>query len=346
MKINRVGVDLAKNVFQLHGVDRKGKALWKRRLTRGKWLAVLCDTVEPGTEIGMEACAGAHHWARQLLQRGYPVKVIPPQFVKPFVKSNKNDANDAAAICEAMGRPDMYPVKVKTVEQQDLQAMHRIRDEIKGHRIAKANQIRGLVTEYGLVAPQQLSALRSAIPDWLEEADNGLTFLFRQLLQGLWGDLYALDQRMTELDKQIAVVAQEDPMAKRIQQLRGVGPLIATALVATIGDGKQYRKGRDMAAALGLTPRQHSSGGKDRLLGISKRGDAYLRCLLVHGARSAMRTAKDKDDRLSRWIINLQARRHANVVAVAMANKMARMAWVIMTKDVDYDPDLAAASVN
>jgi transposase len=187
MKINRVGVDLAKNVFQLHGVDRKGKALWKRRLTRGKWLTVLCDTVEPGTEIGMEACAGAHHWARQLLQRGYPVKVIPPQFVKPFVKSNKNDANDAAAICEAMGRPDMYPVKVKTVEQQDLQAMHRIRDEIKGHRIAKANQIRGLVTEYGLVAPQQLSALRSAIPGWLEEADNGLTFLFRQLLQGLWG---------------------------------------------------------------------------------------------------------------------------------------------------------------
>ena len=280
------------------------------------------------------------------MQRGYPVKIIPPQFVKPFIKSNKNDANDAVAICEAMGRPDMYSVKVKKVEQQDLQAMHRIRDEIKSHRIAKANQIRGLVTEYGLVAPQQLSALRNSIPDWLEEADNGLTFLFRQLLQGLWGDLYALDQRMSELDKQVAVVAPEDPTAKRLQQLRGVGPLIATALVATVGDGKQYRKGRDMAAALGLTPRQHSSGGKDRLLGISKRGDAYLRCLLVHGARSAMRTAKDKDDRLSRWIINLQARRHANVVAVAMANKMARMAWVIMTRDVDYDPDLAAASVS
>jgi transposase len=346
MKINRVGVDLAKNVFQLHGADHKGKTVWKRRLSRGKWLAVLCDTVEPGTEIGMEACAGAHHWARQLMQRGYAVKIIPPQFVKPFIKSNKNDANDAEAICEAMGRPNMYPVKVKTVAQQDLQAMHRIRDEIKSHRIAKANQIRGLVTEYGLVAPQQLSALRSAIPDWLEEADNGLTFLFRQLLQGLWGDLYALDQRMTELDKQIAVIAQEDPTARRLQQLRGVGPLIATALVATVGDARQYRKGRDMAAALGLTPRQHSSGGKERLLGISKRGDAYLRCLLVHGARSAVRTAKDKEDRLSRWIIDLQSRRHSNVVAVAMANKMARMAWVMMTKGVDYDPDLAAASVS
>jgi len=346
MKINRVGVDLAKNVFQLHGADHRGKAVWKRRLSRGKWLAVLCDTVEPGTEIGMEACAGAHYWARQLLERGYEVKIIPPQFVKPFIKSNKNDANDAQAICEAMGRPNMHPVKVKTVVQQDLQAMHRIREEIKSHRIAKANQIRGLVTEYGLVAPQQLPALRRAIPEWLEDADNGLTFLFRQLLQGLWGDLYALDQRMAELDKQIAEIAQEDPTARRLQQLRGVGPLIATALVATVGDARQYRKGRDMAAALGLTPRQHSSGGKDRLLGISKRGDAYLRCLLVHGARSAVRTAKDKEDRLSRWVTNLQSRRHANVVAIAMANKMARMAWAMMTKGVDYDPNFNPVSAS
>ncbi len=346
MKINRVGVDLAKNVFQLHGADRKGKTVWTRKLSRAKWLSVLFDTVQPGTEIGMEACAGAHHWARLLTRRGYAVKIIPPQFVTPFVKSNKNDANDAQAICEAMGRPNMYPVKVKTVEQQDIQAMHRIRKEIKGHRIAKANQIRGLVTEYGLVAPQQLYSLRRAIPDWLEDADNGLTLLFRQLLQGLWGDLYVLDQRMAELDQQIAVIAQENPVAKRLQQLRGVGPLIATALVATIGDARQYRKGRDMAAAIGLTPRQHSSGGKDQLLGISKRGDAYLRCLLVHGARSAARTAKDKEDRLSRWIISLQARRHPNVVAVALANKMARMAWAMMTRGVDYDPDLAAVSVN
>jgi transposase len=346
MEIKRVGVDLAKHVFQLHGADRKGKTIWTRKLSRAKWLSVLFDTVQPGTEIGMEACAGAHHWARLLTHRGYSVKIIPPQFVTPFVKSNKNDANDAQAICEAMGRPNMYPVRVKTVGQQDIQAMHRIREEIKGHRIAKANQIRGLVTEYGLVAPQQLSSLRRAIPDWLEDADNGLTLLFRQLLQGLWGDLYVLDQRMAELDQQIAVIAQENPVAKRLQQLRGVGPLIATALVATMGDAKQYRKSRDMAAAIGLTPRQHSSGGKDRLLGISKRGDAYLRCLLVHGARSAVRTAKDKEDRLSRWIISLQARRHPNVVAVALANKMARMAWAMMTKGVDYDPDLAAVSAN
>lgn len=344
MKIRRVGVDLAKNVFQLHGTDPKGKALWKRQLSRDKWLKALFEQVEPGSEIGMEACAGAHHWARILRDAGYRVKIIPPQFVKPFVKSNKNDANDAQAICEAMARPNMYPVGIKTIEQQDIQAIHRVREEIKSHRIAKANQIRGLVAEYGLVAPRQLSSLRAAISMWLEDASNGLTILFRQLLQGLWEDLCSLDKRMAELDKQIAIVAQQDPTAQRLQKLRGVGPLIATALIATVGDGKQYRKGRDMAAALGLTPRQHSSGGKDRLLGISKRGDAYLRCLLVHGARSAMRTAKNKDDRLSRWVMNLQERRHRNVAAVALANKMARIAWVIMSKGVDYDPEFASAT--
>lgn len=345
MEINRVGVDLAKNVFQLHGVNRKGKTLWKRQLSRDKWLSVLFETVKPGTLIGMEACTGAHHWARVLIDKGYEVKIIPAQFVKPFVKSNKNDANDAAAICEAMVRPNMHPVAVKTVAQQDIQALHRVREEIKSHRTAKANQIRGLVAEYGLVAAKELTSLRRAIPEWLEDASNGLTICFRQLLHGLWEDLCSLDQRMAVLDKQIAVIAKQDPIANRLQQLRGVGPLIATALVATVGNGQQYRKGRDMAAAIGLTPRQHSSGGKDRLLGISKRGDAYLRCLLVHGARSAMRTAKDKDDSLSRWITNLQARRHANVAAVAMANKMARMAWAMMTKGIDYDPNFGSGAV-
>ncbi|OOZ53177.1 IS110 family transposase [Solemya velum gill symbiont] len=344
MKIRRVGVDLAKNVFQLHGADHQGKTVWKRQLSRDKWLKVLFNHVQPGAEIGMEACTGAHHWARLLRDAGYRVRMIPPQFVKPFVKSNKNDANDAQAICEAMARPDMYPVAIKTVEQQDIQAIHRVREEIKTHRTAKANQIRGLVAEYGLVAPRELTSLRRAIPIWLEDASNGLTVLFRELLHGLREDLRSLDQRMAELDQQVATIAQQNPTAQRLQQLRGVGPLIATALIATVGDGKQYRKGRDMAAAIGLTPRQHSSGGKDRLLGISKRGDAYLRCLLVHGARSAMRTAKDKDDRLSRWITSLQERRHANVAAVAMANKLARMAWVIMSKEIDYDPDFISAT--
>ena len=342
-KLSRVGIDLAKNVFQLHGVDRHGKAVWRRRLTRDKWLKVLLEKVEPGCEIGMEACAGAHHWARQLQAKGFTVKLIAPQFVKPYVKSNKNDANDAEAICEAMSRPSMRFVAVKTVEQQDIQAAHRIRSELIGHRTAKANQIRGLVAEYGLVAPQQLARLRAAVPVWLEDAENGLTSRFRGLLNGLWNDLKTLDHRVAELDHEINMIAQSDPVAKRLQQLRGVGPMVATALVATVGNAEQFANGRQMAASLGLTPKQHSSGGKDRLLGISKRGDAYLRSILIHGARSVIRTAKEKDDRLSQWVTSLAERRHPNVAAVALANKTARIAWAMLRHGTDYEPDRIAA---
>ena len=339
MKIIRVGVDLAKNVFQVHGVDRDEKPVWRRKLTRETWLKVLMSTVEPGSEIGMEACGGAHDWARRLQAYGYKVRLIAPQFVKPYVKSNKNDANDAEAICEAMGRPNMRFVSVKTVEQQDIQAVHRVRSELSNQRKAKANQIRGLVSEYGLVAPKELVHLRAAIPCWLEEAENGLTDRFRRLLNGLWQDLLALDQRMVELDREIAQIAASDPVAKRLQELRGVGPLIATAIVATVGDVKHFTNGRQMAASLGLTPKQNSSGGKERLLGISKRGDAYLRTLLIHGARSALRTAKGKDDRLSRWAVKLAASRHHNVAAVALANKMTRVAWAMMKNGTEYQPN-------
>ena len=342
-KLSRVGIDLAKNVFQLHGVDRHGKAVWRRRLTRDKWLKVLLEKVEPGCKIGMEACAGAHHWARQLQAKGFTVKLIAPQFVKPYVKSNKNDANDAEAVCEAMSRPSMRFVAIKTVEQQDIQAAHRIRSELIGQRTAKASQLRGLVAEYGLVAPQQLTRLRAAVPDWLEDAENGLTSRFRGLLNGLWDDLKRLDHRIAELDREITLLAQNDPVAKRLQQLRGVGPMISTALVAAVGDAEQFANGRQMAASLGLTPKQHSSGGKDRLLGISKRGDAYLRSLLIHGARSVIRTAKTKDDRLSQWVTSLAARRHPNVAAAALANKTARIAWAMLKHGTDYQPDRIAA---
>ncbi len=341
MKIIRVGVDLAKNVFQVHGVDRHGKAVWRRRLTRDKWLKALLDSVEPGCEIGIEACSGAHHWARQLQVEGFKVKIIPPQFVKPYVKSNKNDANDAEAICEAMSRPNMRFVAVKSVEQQDIQATHRIRDELMSRRTAKANQIRGLVAEYGLVAPPQLRALRAAIPGWLEDAENGLTDYFRSLLHGLWVDLIDLDDRVDELDREITKLADSNEVTKRLQRLRGVGPMVATALVATVGNADQYHKGRQMAASLGLTPKQHSSGGKDRLLGITKRGDVYLRTLLIHGARSVVTHAKHRDDRLSRWVTGIAKRRHPNVAAVALANKTARIAWAMLRNETNYDPDFA-----
>jgi transposase len=222
---------------------------------------------------------------------------VAPQFVKPYVKSNKNDANDAEAICEAMGRPHMRFVSVKSVEQQDIQAVHRVRAELIKQRTAKANQIRGLVAEYGLVAPKELGHLRRALPCWLEDAENGLSGRFRRLLNGLWGDLQALDERLSGLDREITLMAQSDPVARRLQQLRGVGPIIATALVAAVGNGEQFAKGRQMSAALGLTPRQQSSGGKERLLGISKQGDVYLRALLIHGAR-AVKPCQSKLPRL------------------------------------------------
>ena len=339
-KLSRVGVDLAKSVYQLHGVDRSEQTIWRRRLTRGKWLKVLLDTIEPGCEIGMEACAGAHHWARLLQAKGFTVKLIAPQFVKPYVKSNKNDANDAEAICEAMSRPHMRFVAVKTVEQQDIQAVHRIRSGLLSQRTAKANQIRGLVAEYGLVAPQQLASLRAAIPSWLEDAENGLSARFRRLLNDLWDDLKYLDQRITALDHEITALAQQDPVAQRLQQLRGVGPLIATALVAAVGNAEQFSNGRQMAASLGLTPGQHSSGGKERLLGITKRGDVYLRTLLIHGARSVIYAARHKDDRLSQWVTGLAKRRHPNVAATALANKTARIAWAMLRRGTDYQPDM------
>jgi transposase len=341
MKLSRVGIDLAKNVYQLHGVDRTGKTMLKRRLKRHQWFKVLLEKTEPGCVIGMEACASSHHWGRQLQARGYTVKLIPPQFVKPYVKSNKSDAKDAEAICEAMSRPNMRFVTVKTVEQQDIQATHRIRAELITQRTAKANQIRGLVAEYGLVAPKHMSSLRAAIPCWLEDAENGLTGDFRNLLHGVWNDLLGLDDRVCEMDKLIKRLAENHEECVRLQQLRGVGPMISTAMIASVGDARQYRTSRQMAAAIGITPRQHSSGDKHRLLGISKRGDVYLRTLMIHGARAVVARATHKDDRLSRWVTNIAKQKHPNVAAVALANKTARMAWAMLRNETDYDPDFA-----
>lgn len=336
MKLIRVGIDLAKNVFQVHGVDRSEKTTWRRRLRREEWISVVRERAEPGCEIGMEACGGAHHWARELQKLGYRVKLIAPQFVKPYVKSNKNDAADAEAICEAMARPGMRFVPVKTVEQQDIQAVHRVRANLVEQRSAKANQIRGLVAEYGLVAPKELSQLRRALPRWLEDESNGLTMRFRWLLRGLRDELVALDERIGELDGEIEEIAQSEPDAKRLMQLRGVGPIIATAMLATVGDARQFRNGRQMSASLGLTPKHHSSGGKERMLGISKRGDAYLRSLLMHGARAVIRTARPKNDPLSRWVIRLADRSHPNVAAAALANKTTRIAWAMLSRGTNY----------
>jgi len=336
MKISRVGIDLAKNVFQVHGVDGRGKVVWKRQLKRSNWLRVLVERIDTDCEIGMEACGGAHHWARELRSRGYQVKLMPPQFVKPYLKGNKNDASDASAICEAMGREDMTYVAMKTVEQQDIQAVHRVRASIMGRRTASSNQIRGLVAEYGLVAPKDLGPLRRAIPDWLEDAENGLTERFRRLLHELWTELLRLDERVVALDREIEVIAETHADAKRLLKLRGVGPL------ARFGDGSHFKRGRQAAASVGLTPRHHGTGGKNRIYGLSKEGDRYLRSILIHGARAVVSQAKRRDDRLSLWVTDLKERSHMNVAAVALANKTVRMAWSMLRNGTDYEPELAA----
>ena len=287
----------------------------------------------------MEACGSAHYWARELQKLGHTVKLMAPQFVKPYVKSNKNDANDAEAICEAVARPTMRFVAVKTIAQQDIQAIHRVRSELVSHRTAKVNQIRGLLAEYGLAVGRRIEVLRTALPLLLEDAENGLTLDFRILLDELRQDLINLDERVQVMDKKIKTLANSHGEAKRLLAIPGIGPITATAIISTIGNGKQFKRGRDFAAWLGLTPRQHSSGGKERLLGISKRGDSYLRTLLIQGARAVLRVVDQKDDPRSRWLQNLCSRRNKNIAAVALANKNARIIWALLTKETDFLPD-------
>lgn len=284
----------------------------------------------------MEACASAHHWGRRLQAMGHTVHLLPAQYVKPFVIGQKNDANDAAAICAAMGHSGIPRVTVKTISQQDMQALHRIRSMKMKQRTAIINQARGLLAEYGIVIAKSPVALRKAIPELLEDADNGLSFDFRQLLSELYDDLRVIDRRVAELTQRIERTVRASDDGKRLLEIPGIGPLTASALIATVGDARQFTNGRQMAAFLGLVPRQHSSGGKAKLLGIHKRGDSYLRGLLVHGARSVLRTATDKPDDRSRWLMNLAARRHRNIATVAQANKTVRIAWAILTREQRY----------
>lgn len=337
MNIKRIGIDLAKHVFQIHGVDQQEHVVFRKQLRRHQMLNFFRNL--PPCLIGMEACSSSHYWARELQKLGHTVKLMAPQFVKPYVKSNKNDANDAEAICEAVSRPNMRFVAIKTIEQQDIQAMHRIRTELVHQRTAKVNQIRGFLAEYGIIIEKSVDKLRKALPLLLEDAENGLSFDFRALLEGLQQDLVTLNNRVIELDKKIQLLASSHSNAKRLQQIPGIGPITATALICAIGDGKQFKCGRDLAAWIGLTPRQHSSGGKECLLGISKRGDSYLRTLLIHGARAVLKVAAKKDDPRSLWLQNLCSRRNKNIAAVALANKNARIVWALLTKETEFLPD-------
>ena len=333
-QITTLAIDLAKTVFQLHGVDEHGVAVLRRQVRRGQLLALIARL--PACLIAMEACATAHYWGRQFLKLGHRVKLIPPQYVKPFVKGSKTDRNDAAGICEAALRPAMPEVAVKSEEQQGVLALHRMRELLEKQRKQLANQLRGILGEFGIAIAASVKALREALPEAKEQVPS----LLRPTLEQACERLRELERQCKAHTEQIEACANNNPLCRRLMRERGIGPISASAFVATLGDPGHYRNGRQVSACLGLVPRQHSTGGKAVLLGITKRGDKYLRMMLIHGGRSVVRHAKGKHDPVSEWVNELARRRGPNRAAVAMANKNARRLWAIWR---DEGPELAAA---
>ena len=329
-KITTVGVDLAKQVFHVVCCDARGEVVQKRMLKRAQVLRYFAQ-LEPAV-VGLEACASAHYWGRALRDLGHEVRLLPAQHVKAYVRGNKNDYNDALAIAEAVVRPQLRAVAIKTVEQQDIQALHRLRAQCVASRTALSNQLRGLLGEYGVVVPRGVANVRRRLPALLEDAENGLSVFFRGLLAQGYQQLRELDDHIEAYTQALIRHSQQDAACRRLQTIPGFGPIVASVFHAMVGDGHGYRRGRDVSAALGLVPRQHSSGGKSVLLGISKRGDRYLRSLLVHGARAVVRQAERKDDRLSRWVQRVKAQRGHNKAVVALANKLARIGWAVLAQ--------------
>jgi transposase len=328
---------LAKNVFQVHGIDERGKAVLRKQLRRAQ-VAVFFRNMPPCV-IGMEACASAHHWARTLQGFGHTVRLVAAQFVKPYVKTNKNDVADAEAICEAVGRPSMRFVPIKSIEQQAILSVHRVRQGFVKARTAQVNQIRGLLGEFGLVIPQGIYNVAKRVPELLEDASNELPVPFRHLIDRLATHFKELDRQVKEFEQEIIAWHRSSELSRKLEKIPGIGPLAASALVASIADARSFDNGRQVSAWLGLVPRQSSSGGKPTLLGISKRGNVYLRTLLIHGARSAILAAKNKVDNTNGWLTNLLQRRHPNIAAVALANKNVRAVWAILAHGREFKAD-------
>jgi transposase len=340
-QVSVLGIDIAKQLFHVVGMDDTGTVVWRKRLTRSALMPFIAQL--PPVVIGMEACGVAHYWARRFREHGHVVKLMAPQFVKPYVKSNKHDMADAEAIGEAVTRPTMRFVPIKELAQQDFQALHRVREWLVKARTALLNEMRGLLSEYGIVLPQGVTKFRRGLLTTLEQEQAKLTELRRAVFQQLYEGWLALEQRLAYYNEQLEAICQAHPICQRLLSIPGVGPLTATALVAAVSGATHFKNGRQFAAWLGLVPRQHSTGGKPRLLSISKRGDRYLRKLLVHGARATMRWVGRKNDRRSQWFRALMQRRGTNRALVAPANKNARIAWVLLTTDQVYIPERTAA---
>ena len=343
-KISVIGLDLAKNVFQVHGIDEDGEVIVRKQLTRSQMQRFFVR-LEPCL-IGMEACGGAHYWSRTLTELGHTVRMMAPAFVKPYLKSNKNDRNDAEAICEAVQRPSMRFVAAKSPEQQSVLHLHHGRQLLVRQRVALSNHMRSVLLEYGIALPQGVKVVSHRLPELLEDAGNGLPMLTRHLLVTLKDGHDGLMVQIKHLEALLKAWHSHNALSQRLESQPGIGLLTATALAATVGDGRDFKNGRQLAAYLGLVPRQASSGGKNRLLGISKRGDGYLRSLLIHGARSVIhhirRRLKVGQPGGNPWVEQLLQRCHVNEVAVALANKMARVAWVLLSRDERYCAPQAA----
>ena len=333
--ITLLGVDLAKNKFQLCGYDKDENRCLTMALTRSKFIDFMVKL--PPCIVAMESCGSSNYWARKFMGFGHEVKLINPKFVKPYVKTNKNDFNDAEAICEAASRKNMRFVTPKSVEQQDIQSIHRIRTRFIQQRTALVNQARGLLAEYGIIIGQGINNFRSTITEILEDAENGLRFIIRECLNEAYKELVSIDERISNYDNKINNILENSAACKRIEKIPGIGPMTATAIVACIGEKAEgFENGRHLSAYFGLVPRQSSSGNKINLLGISKRGNSHMRTLLIHGARSVMIRANKKEDRNSKWVTALKERTGFNKAAVALANKNARIIWALLAKDQEY----------
>jgi transposase len=336
MELHTIGIDLGKSVFHLVGLNLRGEVVVRKKFSRRQLLQFTANLQVDW--MGMEACGGAHFPGRALREQGHQVRLMPAQYVKPYVKTNKNDFIDVEAIAEAVARPTMRFVPIKTDEQLDMQSLHRVRESWVIRRTAIVNQIRGLLLERGITLPKGRHHVDAALPGILEDGDAKLSGPLRTLLTQLKLELDQMAMRVDQADAVLNKTAHENDACQRLVAIPGIGPVTATALIAAIGNGAAFRKGRDFAAWIGVTPREHSTGGKQRLLGISKRGNSYLRRLFIQGARAVLQQRTKQNPGLSAWLAQLTGRAHANVAAVALANKLARIAWAVLAKDEPYRP--------